>query len=471
MEYDFIVIGGGSAGYAAARTALAFTEKVAVVDGAEELGGLCILRGCMPSKTLIYAAEVLHLAQKGKTFGLDIPEARANMKAVAARKKAVIEDFASYRRESLESGKFDLYRTFAHFVGHNEIELADGKRLTGRKILIATGSQVNYPPIPGLEDVPLWTSDDVLDLDFAPESVIVLGAGTVGCELAQYLRRIGAEVTIIQRSEHILKGVAEDLAAVVEQAFRDEGIDLFTSTAVKEIRQDHDQIEVRFDCRGQEVRRRARYCLNALGRRPDTMPLRLDAAGIRCNPSGQIVTNEFQQSTNPDIYAAGDCCSPHEIVHIAIQQGELAAKHALGHDVPPIHYDHLLQVIFTDPPVATAGLSGHQLHLAGRPFLSASYPFNDHGKSILMEAHYGFARVLADATSGEILGAEIAGHDAGELIHCFSVALTMKATVFDLLRAPWYHPTLAEMLTYPLEEIADKIDEQRKAAVAASETG
>lgn len=457
MDYDFIVIGGGSGGHAAARTAADEGQHVAVIDGAKELGGLCILRGCMPSKTLLYTAEILHLAKKGKTFGLDIPKARADMPAVAKRKRAIIEDFASYRRESLESDRFDLYRQLCHFVGHNEIELVDGTRLRGKKILIATGSEVNCPPIPGLEETPVWTSDDVLSLDFVPESVIVLGGGTVGCELAQFLQRIGSQVTLIQRSPHILTGVAPDLAAVAEEAFREDGMEVITGTTVTRVRKSGESIEVTFDCAGQKMHRKARHCLNALGRRPRTRLLRLDTAGIRTAQTGHIVTNHFQMTSNPDVYAAGDCCSPHEIVHIAIAQGELAARHALGKQVSPIHYDHLLQVIFTDPQIATAGFSEKQLQKEGRKYLSASYPFDDHGKSILMEAHLGFVRVFADAESGEILGAEIAGKDAGELIHCFSVALTMKATVFDLMRAPWYHPTLAEILTYPLEEIAETL--------------
>ena len=459
MEYDLIVIGGGSGGYAAAKTAAALEKKVAVVDGAEELGGLCILRGCMPSKTLIYIAELLHHAQQGATFGLDIPQAAVQMKAVAARKRKIIEDFASYRRDGLGSGDFDLFRQFGHFVGHNDIELADGTRLRGRKILVASGSKVNWPPIPGLSEAPVWTSDEVLDLDFVPESVIVLGAGTVGCELAHYLQRIGSRVTLIQRSPHILTGVAPDIAQVVEKVFQREGMEVITGTAVKRIETIGDDVEVVFECQGQEMRRRATNCLNALGRKPHTELLRLDQAGVRTTASGQITTNNFQQTSNPDVYAAGDCCSPHEIVHIAVQQGEVAAKHALQVEVEAIHYNHLLHVIFTDPPIATAGFSEKQLQQAGRDYLSAQYSFDDHGKSILMEALDGFARVFADPCSGEILGAEIVGKDAGELIHCFSIALTMKATVFDLMRAPWYHPTLAEMLTYPLEEIAEKITE------------
>jgi pyruvate/2-oxoglutarate dehydrogenase complex dihydrolipoamide dehydrogenase (E3) component len=457
MDYDLIILGGGSGGYAAARTAAASHKKVAVVDGAEELGGLCILRGCMPSKTLIYVAELLHHAQQGATFGLDIPHAMIQMKAVAARKRKIIDDFASYRRDGLGSGDFDLFRQFGHFVGHNDIELADGTHLRGKKIVVASGSKVNWPNLPGLSETPVWTSDDVLDLDFVPASVIVLGAGTVGCELAHYLQRIGSRVTLIQRSPHILTGVAPDVAQVVEAVFNREGMEVITGTAVKSVAKVGEEIEVVFDCQGQEMRRRASHCLNALGRRPHTELLRLDQAGVRTAANGQIITNDFQQTTNPDIYAAGDCCSPHEIVHIAVQQGEIAAKHALQIEVEPIHYNHLLQVVFTDPPIATAGFSEKQLQQEGRNYLGAQYSFDDHGKSILMEALDGFVRVFADAQSGEILGAEIVGKDAGELIHCFSIALTMKATVFDLMRAPWYHPTLAEILTYPIEEIADKI--------------
>lgn len=458
MDYELIVIGGGSAGYAAARTAADLGKKVAVVDGAKDLGGLCILRGCMPSKTLLYAAEILQHAKTAKTFGLDIPTARADMPAVAKRKREIIEDFASYRREGLTSGRFDLHRQLCHFVSPNEIELLDGTKLSAEKFVIASGSEVNFPPIPGLGRTPVWTSDDVLDLDFLPESVIVLGGGTVGTELAQYLQRIGSQVTLIQRGSNILTDFSPDLAEVVETALRDEGMELFTDTNLTEIRKVGDEIEVLFEHQGKKVTRRAAHCLNALGRKPRTQLLRLDQAGIRTTPNGQIVTNDFQQTTNPNVYAAGDCCSPYEIVHIAIIQGELSVNHAFGEKCDPIHYDDLLQVIFTDPQIATVGFSEKQLQAVGREYLSASYPFDDHGKSILMEALYGFVRVFADKNSGEILGAEIVSKDAGELIHSFSVGITMKATVFDLMRAPWYHPTLAEILTYPLEEIADEIE-------------
>jgi pyruvate/2-oxoglutarate dehydrogenase complex dihydrolipoamide dehydrogenase (E3) component len=462
-SYDFIVIGAGSAGFNAARTAQQLGLRVAIVDGADPLGGLCILRGCMPSKTLIYMAEILHLAQKAKTFGLDIPHAAADMKAIHARKKKIIGEFASYREQQLTSGRYDLYRSYAKFLDAHTIQLQDGTQLRGEKFLIATGSRVSTPPVPGLAQTPSWTSDDVLDLDFVPESVIVLGGGIVACELSQFLNRVGARVIQIQRSPYVLREHSPEASAVVQQAFRDEGIELFSGTRLDQISGDAHLVAVRFTHNGESITKQARYLFNALGRKPNTSGLDLEAAGVELNLEGQIKINEYQQTTTPNIYAGGDVCGPHEIVHVAVAQGELAARHAAGvADLKPIDHSLLLNVVFTDPQLATIGAVEPDLQEKKIAHLRASYPFNDHGKSILMDANYGYVKVLAEPDSGRILGAEIVGKDAGELIHCFSTPLAMGATVFDMLRAPWYHPTLAEIITYPLDDIATEIKMRRK---------
>ena len=458
-NYDFLVIGGGSAGFNAARCAVSCGLKTVIVDGARELGGLCILRGCMPSKTLLYMADVLHLAQKGKTFGLKIPSARADMKAIHARKLKIIADFADYRVKALQSGRFELIRSHARFIDPHTVELSDGRKLRAKKILIGTGSRVAVPPVPGLAEAKGWTSDDVLDLDFIPKSVIVLGGGIVACELAQFLNRVGARVTLVQRSPNILRDHSADASTVVQRAFVDEGIELFAGTQLERVAQDKRGFTVEFIHDGRRISRRAAHLFNALGREPNTAPLNLDAAGVKTRANGQIVINRWQQTSAPHIYAAGDCSGPHEIVHIAIQQAELAARHAAGmKKLKPVDYSLLLNVVFTDPQLATIGRLESDLEAGGTDYLCASYPFNDHGKSILMDANYGYVKVIAEPRRGRILGAEIVGKDAGELIHCFSGPLAMKATVFDLLRAPWYHPTLAEIITYPLEEIADKVN-------------
>jgi pyruvate/2-oxoglutarate dehydrogenase complex dihydrolipoamide dehydrogenase (E3) component len=458
-SYDLVVIGGGSAGFNAARVAAKLGKQVAIVDGAKQLGGLCILKGCMPSKTLLYSTEVLHLAGKAKTFGLRIPKAAVDMKALHARKKKIIGEFADYRSRALKSGKYDVYRSHARFTDPHTVALADGRTLTAKKFLIGTGSKVSVPAaIPGLATTPFWTSDDVLDLNFVPESVIVLGGGIVACELAQFLRRIGSKVTLVQRSKNILKDHSTAASEVVQQAFRDEGIDLHTDTKIGKISGDKTGVTVKFNCAGKSVTRRAKFLFNALGREPNTAGLDLVSAGVKTTPAGRIAVNKWQQTSAKHIYAGGDVCGPHDIVHLAVAQGELAASHAFGvKGLKPIDHSLLLNVVFTDPPLATIGVQESELAARGEKFIIASYPFNDHGKSILMDANYGYVKVIAEPKRGRILGAEVVGHDAGELIHIFSGPLAMKATVFDLLRAPWYHPTLSEIFTYPLEDIAAEI--------------
>lgn len=461
--YDFVALGGGSAGFNAARVAASLGLRTAVIDGARELGGLCILRGCMPSKTLLHMTDVLHQARQARTFGLRIPSARPDLPAMQARKRRIIADFAAYRTKALESGRFDLFRAQARFRDPHTLELSDGRLVQARHILIGTGSQVSVPDVPGLATTPFWTSDDVLELEQVPESVIVLGGGIVACELAQWLRRLGTKVTLVQRSGQLLRDHSPEAAAVVRQALEAEGIAVFTGTRLVNVAPAGKGVAVSFQQGDRLVRRRAAHLFNALGREPATTGLDLAAAGVETAAHGRITTNRWQQTSQRHIYAAGDCAGPVEIVHVAIQQAELAARHAAGRrGLQPVDYSLLLSVVFTDPALATIGPPERELRERGVPYLAAAYPFNDHGKSILMEANYGHVKVLAEPRRGRILGAEIVGREAGELIHCFSGPLAMGATVFDLLRAPWYHPTLAEIITYPLEEIAEKVTARRR---------
>ena len=457
-HFDHIVIGGGSGGFAAARTARERLPEVAIVDGAESLGGLCILRGCMPSKTLLYSAEILHQARRGESFGLRIPEAEADMRALHERKRRMVGEFVGDRRDQLESDRYTLFRSHARFTGPDRIELDDGTQLTADHFTVATGSVVAVPPVPGLADTPYWTSDHILELDHVPKSIIVLGGGIVACELAQFLRRIGADVLQIQRSPRILKAFPEAVGQTVGQTFRDEGIRLHTDTSLEEVRFADGRFHVRFRQGGETKDVSAPHLLNALGRRPAVDGLGLEAAGVETRKSGHILCDEMQRSTNPRIYACGDVAGPHEIVHVAILQGETAARHATGRHAPPVDYDSLLTVVFTDPQVAVVGLSEADLRERGLAYLSAEFPFDDHGKSILMEAKAGYVKVLAEPATGTVLGAECVGRDGGELAHAMAVAVRLRAKVSDLLGVHWYHPTLSEIWTYPLEDIEERIE-------------
>jgi pyruvate/2-oxoglutarate dehydrogenase complex dihydrolipoamide dehydrogenase (E3) component len=350
-----------------------------------------------------------------------------------------------------------LIQDKAAFVSPHEIE-AGGKRLSAKSFIIATGSVINQIAVPGLEEAGYLTSDDVLELKERPESMIVLGAGPVAVELAQFYQRIGTQVTLIQRSPHILSSTDEDLARPVEARLQEEGMTLFTGTQLKEISSDGNIKTVRFLHEGKEKTVSAVCILDALGRRPNVDGLNLESAGVEMGERG-IGVDGAMRTSQPHIFAVGDVNGLHEIVHIAIQQGEVAAWNATHPDQKPKEVDERLttNVVFTDPPVASVGLTEKDCRKKKIEYLTASYPFDDHGKSLCLGETHGHVKLLCDPNSGEILGGHITGPEAGELIHQLIAIMYYKGTVNDLLTMPHYHPTLSEILTYPAEELADKI--------------
>lgn len=458
-DFDAAVVGGGSAGYAAVSRLAAEGLRAAIVEGGEKVGGLCILRGCMPTKALLYAAEVRHLTRQGPTWGLLPAAAPFNFEAVMRRKEEVVGAFADYRREQLETGRFTFLRDQARFTGPHSVALSQGQTLTARHFVVATGSLVATPPLADLDRAGYLNSDQALQLTRLPRSMIVLGGGAVAVEFAQFFARFDVKVTLVQRSPHVLHEMDHDLSSVLETVFRREGIDVFTDTRLTAAGQGGPQKWVSFFHRAadREVRIEAEEIFFALGRTPRTAEIGLEKAGVSLE-RGRILTNSRMQSTAPHIYAAGDCTGPHEIVHIAVQQGEVAAYN-IAHPGTPRSLDQrlLALVIFTDPQIATVGLTEKEARKQGKAYLSASYPFADHGKSILMEAKDGFVKILADARTGEILGAGVIGPLGGELIHEIIAAMAKRMTVHELAEMPHYHPTLAEIWTYPAAELAVQI--------------
>ncbi len=461
FDFDVVVIGAGSGGYAAARTAAGEGLKTAVIEGGEEVGGLCILRGCMPTKALLYAAEVMHLTRHAATWGVHPGEVSFDFKAVMARKDYLIQDFASYRVQQLNQGRFEFIRATATFVDPHTVELTGGRRITGRHFVIATGSRVAPSPLPQLETLECLTSDTALRLERLPQSLIVLGGGAVALEFAQFFSRFGVEVTLVQRSAQVLRGFDADAARVIEEVFRREGIRVYTGTRLLDARRRGTRKEITFEHEGGNVQIEAEEVFFGLGRVPNVAGLGLDKAGVVVE-RGRIGTNARMQTSAPHIYAAGDCTGLHEIVHIAIQQGETAARN-IAHPQQPREMDYrlLIEVVFTDPQIACVGLTERRAAENGQSFLAASYPFNDHGKSLIMEAKDGFVKLLADPASGEILGGCCVGPQGGELIHEIVAAMHKRMTVAELAALPHYHPTLAEIWTYPAEEIAGHIASAR----------
>lgn len=464
FDFDVAVIGGGSGGYAAARTAVAAGLKTAVIEGGEQVGGLCILRGCMPTKALLYMAEVAHLVKHSAPFGVRAGKISLDFKKAMTRKNLLIKDFADYRVQQLNSGKFKFIRAKAKFRDPHTLELtpfpADGKKpstITAGHFVIATGSVVAPSPLCGLDCLDCLTSDSALSLKRLPKSLIVLGGGPTACEFAQFFARFGVRVTMVQRSPHILHDFDSEASSVVETVFRREGIRLYTGTKLLEAKRKGKSKIVLFEHNGRTVSVSAEEVLFALGRVPNTASLGLENAGVNTKCNGTVIANERMQTSAPHIYTAGDCCGHYEIVHVAIHQGEVAGCNIANPDTACTDYRLIILVVFTDPQLAFVGLTEKAAAAQGIPFLSASYPFNDHGKSIVMNAMDGFVKLLADPKSGEIIGGQCAGPMGGDLIHEIVAAMAKRMTVHELAAMPHYHPTLAEIWTYPAEELAGKI--------------
>lgn len=457
FDFDVVVIGAGSGGYAAARTASAAGLRVAVIEGGAEVGGLCILRGCMPTKALLYAAEVLHLSRHVGTWGMRPPRVEFDFAAVMARKNRLIREFASHRQQQLANARFKFIRAQARFTNAHTLALSAGGQISAAHFVISTGSIVAPPPLPELAKIDYLTSDDALTLTRLPKSLIVLGGGAVAVEFAQFFARLDVKVTVVQRGEHLLRDCDEDAARELEKVFRREGIDVFTGTNLTDAGHDGDWKFVSFTHRGQAQRVVAEEILFALGRVPNTTSLELANAGV-ATERGRIMTNARMQTSAPHIYAAGDCAGPYEIVHLAVRQGEMAA-HNIAFTGQPREMDYrlLTSVVFTEPQIACVGLTEKAARAGDVPYLAAGYPFNDHGKSMIMEALDGFVKLLANPATGEILGGACVGPMGGELIHEIVAAMHQRMTAQELATMPHYHPTLAEIWTYPAEELAEKV--------------
>ena len=456
-SFDVAVLGGGSAGYAAARTAHDAGARVAIIDQGP-LGGLCILHGCMPSKAILRSAEILSYMRRGKEFGLSNVIPQADLNAIMNRKDRLINEFAEYRIQQLKDNRFTLFESAASFSSPTELKVGD-VTLNAAQTIIATGSSIKSISIPGLEEVGYITSDEALELRLPPKSMLVFGGGPTAVELAQFYSRIGTKVTLIQRSDHILSSVDKDLALPLEKQLRSEGMEVFTGCKIKKIEQAEEMRVAHFTQFGQSKKASAEVILLALGRRPNIDQLNLENAGIQIE-NEKIIVDQEMRTSQPNIFAVGDVNGLHEVVHEAVKQGEIAGYNSMqkGGDTRNIDNSLPIQITFTNPQIASVGLSEKDCIANKTPYLSATYPFNDHGKSMCLGETNGHVKLICCKDMGQIIGAHIVGPEASEIIHELVAVMYFKGTAHDILEIPHYHPTLAEILTYPAEDIIEQLN-------------
>ncbi|MBD5657088.1 MAG: FAD-dependent oxidoreductase, partial [Candidatus Eremiobacteraeota bacterium] len=445
------MVGAGSGGYAAARTARDLGASVAFVDRGP-LGGLCILNGCMPSKTLLASSDLVQQIRDGGELGVTAEAPAIDLEHIFSRKREVVGGFADYRIEGIKS--FPVYEGPAHFESATRLRVGDGVVLEAKNFVIATGSTIAPPALPGLEAAGYVDSDALLDASTLPKSMIVLGGGYVGSELGQFASRMGVKTTFVIRAKHLLSGEDKDVGDSVTLYFRQEGIDVITGAALQRVEVRDGQKVVYFTKDGVEQSVAADEIFYALGRVPNLAGLELERAGVAAHAITGVDVGLDLRTNVPNIFAVGDVTGAYPLVHVALYQGEIAARNAvLG---TKENADYRLQkthTIFTDPQIAVAGWTEKELDIAALPYLSATYLFSEHGKAIAIAKTKGFVKMLASPEDGTILGAAIVGAEASDLIHEVIVAMYYSGTVYDFVKIPHLHPTLAEILTYPAEDL------------------
>ena len=460
-SYDFVVIGGGSAGYSAAATAARSGLKAVCIEGGDQIGGLCILRGCMPSKALIESANRFMTLRRAAEFGLSAGHVAFDSKAIIERKRELVSEFANYRAKQLTGGAFEFKRGRAEFTdpGHVKVEMMSGgqEEIGGKAFLISTGSVLNVINLPGLSDVGFLHSDTALDRDHFPRSVVILGGGAIALEFAHFYNAFGIEVTILQRSKQVIKEADSDLAEALVSAFRKRGIKVICGTKLVRVERTATGKRVWYERDGEEQVAEGEEIFYALGRQAAVQGLGLENAGVETNKQNAVIVNESQQTSQSHIFAGGDVTGLYEVVHIAIQQGELAARNAkrlLGRK-DLLTFDGRLKMfaIFSEPQFGVVGISEREAAERGLEVRIAKYSFEDHGKSIVRGEVEGFVKLIADAKTGEIVGGAVVGPEASELIHEIAIAMHFHATAATLASIPHYHPTLGEIWTYPAEEL------------------
>ncbi|WAC19359.1 NAD(P)/FAD-dependent oxidoreductase [Luteolibacter sp. SL250] len=448
MKYDLIVIGGGSAGHSAASTAAKLGLRCALVEAPGPLGGLCILRGCMPSKTIIETANRMRVIREADRFGITVGTPVLDLPRLRERAGVLLKDFRDYRREEMGTAGYELLRGTANLTSTHEVELAESKeRHQAKAIIIATGSKPEIPEIEGLEGTPYWTSDDMIGLPELPETIAIVGHGAIGMEAAHLFEGLGSSVTVLVRGERILSHFDDDIAEAIEAESIDRGITFLKKTEIFHVEHKDGKFHLSLTGREKLV---ADALLVATGRTPNTIGFGFQKAGIAMDRK-RILIDDRCSTSLPHIFAVGDCASPVPVVHLAVIQGAVAARNAeriirdghseLSHEWSP---ETAMTGLFTEPQCVEIGMGVKEAAEKRVRILTGRINYNDQGKGMISGSRHGFVKIIAEADSHRIIGAAAAGPEVLETSHVIQLAISRGMTLEEYAAVPHYHPTLVE---------------------------
>nr|UXE44811.1 putative pyridine nucleotide-disulfide oxidoreductase RclA [uncultured bacterium] len=450
--YDAIIIGTGQSGPALARRLVGSGMQVAIVERGR-FGGTCVNTGCTPTKTLVASAYAAHVARRGADYGFSAGEVRIDMQRVKARKDYVVglsNQGVERSLKTLENCR--VYEGHARFVSAREVEVGT-EVLTAERIFINVGGRAAVPTIPGLDQVDYLTNSSMMDVDFLPPHLLVLGGSYIGLEFGQMYRRFGSEVTIIELGPRLTAREDEDVSDAIAGFLTKEGIAIRVNANCLRVRKQGSDIVMTVDCDGtSEIR--GSHLLLATGRRPNTDDLGLERAGVQQDARGYITVDDELRTNVPGIWALGDCNGRGAFTHTSWNDYEIVAANLLDGERRRVSDRITAYALYTDPPLGRAGMSEAEVRKSGRRALLGKIAMEDVSRAFEKGETEGFMKVLIDADTKEILGASFLGLNCDEVIHCVLDVMYAKAPYTVMERAMHIHPTVAEFIPSLLGDLA-----------------
>ena len=447
-EYDLIIIGAGPGGTDAAEEAASRGLKTAIIEKSC-IGGTCLNRGCIPTKTILHTAELYREAREGNGIGIINNE---NLKVDAAvlqeNKESILDKLRSGLTYTMEHCGVDIIEGTGVITDRNHVKVGDSL-IEADNIMIATGSVPGVPPIPGSDLPNVVTSDEMLSLDRIPESLVIIGGGVIGIEFAAIYSSLGCRVTVIEFLKRALCNLDKEIGRSVSMVLGKRGVDIHTNSRVEEITPGSDGKTLRciYEKKGKACEAEGEMVLIAAGRRPYTDGLICDESSEEVKQlkmeKGRIVVDENYETSVPGIYAIGDAIGGIQLAHVASAEGRNAAAHIAGSQ-PPVRMNEVPSCVYTDPEIACVGITADDAKEAGIKVIARKYPMSGNGKSVLTQQERGFIKIIADAESEKILGAQMMCARATDMISQFSQAIASELTLDDLSKFIYPHPTFCE---------------------------
>ncbi len=453
--FDVVVVGGGPAGYTCAIRASQYGLKAALIDANDRLGGTCLLWGCIPTKAMLFSAELWDHLKHAERYGIDGVTPKLNWKGVLARKDDVISRHVKGLDFLMKKNKITTFKGFGKLTGGAkdgvftvDVKLADGKPATvkAKKVVLATGSDARV--LPGYKpDDTILTNYEILKIAEAPKSLVVIGSGAVGVEFASIFKSFGAEVTVLEVLPRVVPVEDEEISKELLRQFKKRGIDVSLSIKDTKVEKNKDGALVSWiDSNGKPQSKQAEKVLMAVGRAPRTEGIGLETTKIKPD-RGFVMTNEWMETTEPGIYAIGDIVGGMpQLAHVGSMAGLVVAAKLAGKYAKPVNRARIPGCTYCDPQIASVGLTESQAKEKGYNVKVGKFPFVGNSKATILDAHDGFVKVVSDAKYGEILGVHIIGPYATEIIAEAVTAIELEATIEEMMFTIHAHPTVAEAL-------------------------